>query len=144
MSDFAYKGICHTKCYWLNTLWDIGETYEGDLPLIKHFSDDGTKDAALPPPKAGSDPRSNAVLREEIEMMGVSVPKNWSRKKVWARLKELQEAEARDAITAKASLVGAACGFEAKNLAGAKIHERQCEKCQEILGLKEVTDGNSS
>ena len=94
MSEFKYRGICHTTCYWLDTLWEIGEVYEGNIPPNKHFSEDGKKDAALPPPNAGSDRRSNLELREAIEDFGVNVPKSWTRKKLWARLKELEEAEA--------------------------------------------------
>jgi len=138
-----YTAICHTTCYWLHTLWVIGDVYEGTFPPNKHFSIDGTKDPETPPDDAGSDPRSNRELRDLLEDFGKKVPRQWSRKKLWAELKEFEEIAEKDALIAEAKKVHCACGFMAKNSAGSYAHERSCEKCQEIIKAREVDDGDS-
>jgi hypothetical protein len=132
-----YREVCHTECYWLNTLWHVGEVYEGNLKPEFHFSEDGKLDKPLPPPEPGLDPRSNKVLRATLRKapFNFDAPKEWSRKKVWAKLQEFERAEEMDELTSEPSTeVQTACGFLAKNSAGAAAHERQCEKCIRIKG----------
>jgi hypothetical protein len=131
----VYRGVCHTTCYWLETLWLVGEVYEGDAPPNKHFSIDGKLDVPLPPPDAGGDLRSNIELRQELKRapFNFDAPKNWSRKKLWARLKEFERAEEIDELTSTTE-IETPCGFIAKNTVGAAAHERQCEKCISIKG----------
>ena len=96
----VYKAICHTKCYWLETLWQIGEVYEGVYEPGKHFSADGKLDNPLPPPDAGADKRSNKEIREILKSKDNSTkPKSWSRKKLWAALNEFETAEGKDELT---------------------------------------------
>lgn len=144
-----YTGICHTKCYWLDTIWDIGETYEGSIPPNKHFSTDGKKEVPDPPRNAGSDRRSNIELREALKQhpFNFSAPKSWTRKKLWEKLNDFEIALARDKATAKDAETRAACGKIAASYAGRLSHERKCKKCQEILNEtvpeKEEVDGDS-
>ena len=66
MGDYKFSATCHTKCYWLNNLWQPGEVYEGNHEPNKHFNQSG-KAPELPPPDAGSDPRSNVQLRKDLK-----------------------------------------------------------------------------
>lgn len=142
MSEYKYTAICHTTCYWLNTLWQIGEVYQGDTPPNKHFSESGVKDPALPPPNPGSDGRSTKELREILENYGAKVPSQWSRKKVWSKLQELENAAVRDSQTAEDEpAYPCPCGFMAKTSTGASAHSRQCSRCKEIM---RENDGDSS
>jgi hypothetical protein len=140
MSDYKYKGICHTVCYWLDTLWQVGEVYEGSIPLIKHFSVDGEIDRPLPPPDAGSDPRSNKELRRSLKAdYNFTAPRGYTRKQLWKKLMELESSSAIDELTSSdMPQYIASCGFEAKTNAGIGAHERHCETCK---GMK---DGDSS
>jgi hypothetical protein len=61
-----YRAICHTKCFWMGTLWSEGDGYEGPVKPPKHFSKDGTSPNEDPAIRsAGDDPRSN------VEMLGI-------------------------------------------------------------------------
>lgn len=150
------RSICHTKCYWNETLWKPGEIYEGSEPVSfpadRWFSSDGKIEHPEPPPIAGLDPRSNAELRSTLKMhpFNFTAPKSWTRKQMWEKLTEFEHAQARDAATAKDAENRAVCGFVSQSKAGALAHERRCKKCQEILAgdevileEKEVEDGDS-
>jgi hypothetical protein len=130
-----YRAVCHTQCYWLNTLWRPGEVYEGNLEPIHHFSVDGKLDKPIPPPEPGLDPRPNKVLRAELirAPFNFDAPKSWPRKKLWSKLQEFERAEEMDELTSTTE-VETPCGFIAKNSVGAAAHERQCEKCINIKG----------
>ena len=71
MGKQKFTAICHTKCYWGETLWHIGEIYEGNMPIPppadRWFSADGTTDNPEPPPIAGLDPRTNDELRVALK-----------------------------------------------------------------------------
>ena len=97
--DYRYKAICHTKCFWLDTLWEVGETYEGDIEPGKHFSESGKPDADLPPMDAGKDPRSTNELKEILYKAGFDVPEEWTRKQVWKKLTDAENAISKDELT---------------------------------------------
>ena len=149
------RSICHTKCYWKETLWNPGEVYEGkepvEPPADRWFSTDGKVDRPEPPPIPGLDPRSNDELRSTLKMhpFNFTAPKSWKRKQLWDKLTEFETAQARDAATAKDADNRAVCGFVSASKAGALAHERKCKKCQEILAgdeviiEEEVEDGDS-
>ena len=131
MSGYKYKAICHTKCFFKNTLWAPGEVYEGNDPPNKHFNEDGKVHGALPPRDAGMDKRSNEELRAILKKkFGSTKPKSYPRKKLWQTLKDFEAAAARDAATPEEDKFFAKCGFQAKTLAGKVAHERTCEKCK--------------
>ena len=140
MPEYKYTAICHTTCYWLDTRWEIGETYTGNIPPNKHFSESGIKDPSAPPPDAGSDRRSNKELRYTLkEDYGFTAPKKWTRKELWAKLMDMEDTYVRDKLTSdEMPQYIAACGFEAKTNAGIGAHERHCDVC------KEIKDGDSS
>ena len=49
---------------------------------------------------AGDDPRGTKELRSALrKFMNSPVPQTWSRKKVWSKLRERENAVARDAVT---------------------------------------------
>ena len=134
----TYKAVCHTMCYWLETLWRVGDVYEGSNEPNQHFSLDGKIDNPLPPPAASDDPRSNDEIRKTLkDKYGSTKPSSWSRKQIWAALKEFETAESRDEVTNPStdSIViesfPAKCGFNAKSQAGLSAHERVCDKCKE-------------
>lgn len=137
---YRYRAVCHTKCYWLENLWEVGEVYEGDIKPNKHFKMAGEPDPEKPPEGPSGDPRSTKELRETLENI-MSVPKSWSRKKIWAELKSREIAISKDELTnpstgttqIQSGVFLAACGFEAKSLAGKVAHERTCEKCKSSL-----------
>ena len=136
MSD-KIRGVCHTRCYWLETLWEPGEVYEGSDPLCKHFSADGKLDKPIPPPHPGDDPRSTNTIRNILkDKYNSDYPKHWSRKKVWAALIDFETMGSRDETTnpstgsIKIEAVTAKCGFLAKSKAWLTAHERQCSKCK--------------
>ena len=138
------RSICHTKCYWNETLWKPGEIYEGKEPVAppadRWFSSDGKVERPEPPPIAGLDPRSNAVLRATLKThpFNFTAPKSWNRKKLWEKLSEFETAQARDAATAKDAENRAACGYVGASVQATGAHERRCKKCQEILASDEV------
>ena len=101
MPDYQYKAICHTKCYWLETLWEVGEVYEGDILPNKHFSLDGSNPNPPPPEIHGDDPRSNLELRIALKKhpYNFTVPKSWSRKQMWNKLKDIERSWELDALT---------------------------------------------
>jgi hypothetical protein len=58
-----YKAICHTKCYWLDTLWNPGDVYIGPAKPCHHFSKDGKRPNEDPLlMAAGDDPRSTKEM----------------------------------------------------------------------------------
>ena len=99
MDDFKYSAICHTPCYWLETLWIVGDVYEGDIEPIKHFSQDGKIDKPVAPKMAGDDKRSNVQLRKVLTDSGFKPPKTWTRKQLWAKVCEIETAISKDALT---------------------------------------------
>ena len=150
MGKELIKSVCHTKCYWRETLWDIGAIYEGSSPPPERwFSSDGKVEHPPPPPIPGLDPRSNVELRESLKKhpFNFSAPKSWTRKKLWEKLNDFEIDLARDKATAKDAETRAACGRVAASFAGKLSHERKCKKCQEILNEttpeKEEVDGDS-
>jgi len=145
MSEYPYKAICHTKCYWLDTLWDVGEIYEGEVPPIKHFSQDGVNPDPPPPETFGDDPRSNIELIAALKKhpYNFTAPKSWSRKQIWAKFKELERAWEIDALTNPDKETLAPCGFVGATKAGTGAHIRKCSDCQEILKQEELTDGDT-
>ncbi len=150
MAKYAHRGICHTPCYWKETLWIVGDVYEGDDPPNKHFSSDGEKDPEAPPPDAGSDPRSNLQLRKDLKEhpYNFTAPKSWTRKQMWAKFHEVDRALELDALTAKDSERRALCGFIGKTHAGKLAHQKRCAKCQQIFeeaqNEEETVNGESS
>ena len=131
-----FKSICHTKCYWKETLWEPGEIYEGeDEAIDRWFSSDGKVDRPAPPPIAGLDPRSNDQLRIDLKEhpFNFTAPKSWTRKQMWEKLSEFETAMARDAATAKDAENRAACGYVGASVQATGAHERRCKKCQDIL-----------
>lgn len=71
-----YKMTCHTKCYWLSTLWEPGDEYEGPAKPPKHFSKDGTNPDKDPKVMAaGDDPRSTSEMLTVLKRkFGVDPP----------------------------------------------------------------------
>ena len=137
MSREGYKAVCHTKCYWQETLWKPGDVYEGSAKPCKHFSEDGKIDKPLPPPMACEDTRSNDEIRSILkDKYGSSKPSSWSRKQLWAALRQFETAESKDESTNPSDGVirpetfTAKCGFVAMSKAGAAAHERACAKCK--------------
>jgi len=93
------KKICHRKCYVFDTIWDVGDIYEGKEDPGKHFSDDGMGNPE-PPKIAADDPRSTAEMRDILKnKYGVTMRKNQLRKVVWAKLHEMELAAAQDVQT---------------------------------------------
>ena len=95
-----FKKVCHTTCYKFNTMWNPGETYEGEEDPGKHFSDRGVPKPELPPDDAGMDPRSTGEIRHILKTKYNSTkPGTWTRRKLWTALRDFEEAEARDEST---------------------------------------------
>lgn len=95
--EYPYKATCHTKCFWLDTLWEPGNVYEGHEPPNKHFSIDGKKDPEQPPANAGIDPRSTREIRRILrDVYGSTKPKSWTRKQLWQALHEFETGAAKD------------------------------------------------
>ena len=154
MPEYPYTAVCHTKCYWLETLWDVGETYTGDIPPNKHFSDTGVNPNPPPPETVGDDPRSNIELRKALKRhpYNFTVPKSWTRKQMWGKLKDMERSWELDAATNPDKNNIAPCGFIGATNAGKLAHQRKCKKCEEILNQpetepemesEEVDDGDS-
>jgi hypothetical protein len=97
--EYKYEAICFRKCYWLDTLWDIGEVYAGDIPPNKHFNETGKPDAELPPMDAGMDPRPTKELKAMLEALNFKIPTSWSRKRIWKKLVDLEIAIEKDELT---------------------------------------------
>lgn len=127
--EYKYTATCHTKCYWLENLWHVGEVYQGNHKPNKHFNEDGVS-PEIPPPVPVDDPRSNVEIKAALKRMGFTAPSSWTRKKLWSKEKELEMAMAKDALTSDKDKFFAKCGFVAKTLAGVSAHERSCEKCK--------------
>ena len=147
MSKEGYKAICHTRCYWLDTLWSVGDVYQGSEKPIKHFSSDGEMGRPVAPPVAGDDPRSNVEIRKILkDKYGSTKPSSWSRKQLWAALRAFETAESRDEVTnpSTGSIViesfPAKCGFVGKSQAGALAHERACAECKAISEKVEIPE----
>jgi len=147
MSKEGYKAVCHTKCYWQETLWDIGDVYEGSEKPIKHFSEDGKIDKPVPPPMACEDTRSNNEIRRLLkDKYGSTKPSSWSRNQIWAALRQFETAESRDEVTnpSTGSIViesfPAKCGFVGKSQAGTSAHERACAKCKATSERVEIPE----
>jgi hypothetical protein len=79
-------------------LWEIGEVYEGDIPPNKHFSADGISTSKAPP-SAVDDPRSTKELKENLIAVGMDVPEDWNRKKIWQKHKEMEDSMLKDELT---------------------------------------------
>jgi len=99
VEEKLYRGICHTRCYWLDTLWEPGDEYEGTEPLGKHFSEEGMPEPEKPPRTAADDPRSNQDLRDELKEHpnNFTAPRSWKRKQLWEKLRDLEMLRSRDA-----------------------------------------------
>jgi len=71
-----YRAICHTKCYWMDTLWEEGDAYEGTVKPCKHFSKDGTAPDEDPKIRAAADdPRSTSDMLTVLKRkFGVDPP----------------------------------------------------------------------
>lgn len=129
-NENMYRAVCHTKCYWLETLWKPGDVYEGEFVPNKHFSEDGKIEPNLPPPDHGADRRSTKEIREILETVYDShYPTDTKRKVLWRALNEFETATDRDFATSVPFV--AKCGFIAKNRAGLAAHERQCDECNQ-------------
>lgn len=129
---YRYKAICHTRCYWLETLWEPGDVYEGDHPANKHFNKTGylDKDKA-PSTDAGSDPRSTEELKIRLKLYGMDIDDKWTRKQIWAKLSLADEQAVKDALTdSEAGMVVAKCGFKARTASGLANHQKSCGLCK--------------
>ncbi len=71
-----YRGVCHTKCYWMSTLWEVNDVYEGPAEPPKHFSKDGVNPDEDPKVvAAGDDPRSTTEMLTVLKRrFGVDPP----------------------------------------------------------------------
>lgn len=144
--QYLYRATCFRECYWLENLWKPGEVYEGNVPPGKWFNIEGTPEPELPPDDAGSDPRSNDEIRATLkEKYGASRPKSWPRKKLWADLHDLEMRNEKDESTSPTPETQqfpfkAKCGFASKTKAGVMAHERNCGKCQELMGKEDSED----
>ncbi|OEU68391.1 MAG: hypothetical protein BBJ57_02175 [Desulfobacterales bacterium PC51MH44] len=130
---YKYRATCHTKCYWLHNLWQVGEVYEGNEKPNKHFNADGIA-PEVPPPTPMDDPRPTVELKTTLEKhpFNFTVPEEWKRKEIWAKLQEMELMASKDALTSdEGHDFIAACGFESKSRAGVSAHERSCVKCKE-------------
>ena len=131
----TYRAVCHTKCYWLETLWLVGEDYEGSAEPNHHFSEDGKIENPPPPPTAGDDPRSTKAIRQILKNKYSSTnPQSWPRKKLWQKLHEFETLQEMDEATSEGepTTFKALCGYIAKSKAGCVAHERSCEKCGQL------------
>ncbi len=90
--------VCIRECYYLERHWTVGEVFEstpwteGCKPG-KHFIRKGSSMPASGQPIviAGDDPRSTAVLREELESKhGIKLPKKTSRKVIFAEWRDAE------------------------------------------------------
>ena len=129
---YKYSGTCHTKCFWLDNLWKPGEVYEGDHKPNKHFNSTGVS-PEIPPPTPQDDPRSNKEFRDELKGLGFTAPSKWNRKQLWFKIKELEVAMAKDALTNPEDKFFAKCGFQGKSQAGVVAHERSCIACKKSI-----------
>jgi hypothetical protein len=98
--EYKYRAICWKVCYWKENLWQIGDIYEGDDPPGKWFSDDGESPGPETAKSPADDPRNNVQLREFLISHNVKMPKNASRKVLWNRVRDIENAEGLDAQTA--------------------------------------------
>ena len=137
---FKFRATCHTRCFWRDTLWEPGEVYEGDEPPNKHFNETGVS-PEKPPPEAADDPRSNNELRAALKKhpFNFTAPSKWTRKQVWAKLREMEAMYEKDAVTSPRQIPNmntdtpqykAACGKICKTAAGLANHERRCGVCK--------------
>ena len=96
-----FRAICHTTCYKFLTIWHPGDVYEGERDPGKHFSADGKLGKPVPPAEPGFDPRSNKELIAECKKHphNFTVPRSWPRKKIWAKLQDLEIFASKDALT---------------------------------------------
>ncbi len=147
MSKEGYKAVCHTRCYWLETLWEVGDVYEGSIEPKYHFSKDGELDKPVAPPMACEDTRSTKEITRLLkDKYGSTKPSSWSRKQLWATLRGFETAESRDEVTnpSTGSIViesfPAKCGFVGKSQAGTSAHERACAKCKAISEKVEIPE----
>jgi hypothetical protein len=128
---YKYSATCHKVCYWKENLWQIGEVYEGNDPPNKHFSKDGIGPKEEPI-DAGQDPMPNVEIKKRLKRhpFNFTVPRKWTRRQMWAKLKEMELAASKDELTNPEDKFSAKCGFEAKSQAGLVTHERSCEICK--------------
>jgi hypothetical protein len=133
--EYKYRATCHKKCYWKENLWQVGEIYEGNDPPNKHFSTDGRAPKGEPI-DAGQDPMPNVEIKKRLKKhpFNFTVPRKWTRKQMWAKLKEMEIMESKDALTNEDEPeFVATCGFKSKSKAGLSSHERKCDICQEKM-----------
>lgn len=133
MADYKYEATCHTKCYWLDNLWEPGEVYQGNEKPGKHFNQSGEA-PELPPPAPVDDPRSNRELKAALlDKFDFKAPTKWVRTQIWSKLRDLELAASKDALTSgEENDFISTCGFIAKSKAGLIAHERMCDKCKGI------------
>jgi hypothetical protein len=142
---YKYRATCHTKCYWLNNLWQPGEVYEGNEKPNKHFNSDGVA-PEVPPPTPMDDPRPNIELRDTLAKRPFNfvAPDKWTRKELWGKLKEMELAASKDALTNEEEIYEpefvAPCGFESKTKAGLSAHQRRCVVCIEKMQPEEIDE----
>lgn len=85
-----YRVICHTRCFWLNVLWDPGDIYDGYQQPPDHFSVDGS------PPHtnkelmaAADDPRSTVEMLTTLrKKFGVEMPEEATRVEIFEALRQ--------------------------------------------------------
>ena len=135
---YPYRAVCWKECYWKENLWSPGEIYEGEDPPGKYFHVEGEDPPEEQIMDPGSDPRPNTLLKKILkEQFGFKTPTSWTRRKIWAKLNEYETASSKDSATKPKKIevekYPAACGYQAKSNAGKIAHERQCDKCQELL-----------
>jgi hypothetical protein len=127
---YKYSATCHTKCYWLENLWEVGEVYEGNEKPNKHFNQSGEA-PEVPPPTRMDDSRSNKELRDTLKKLNFTAPEKSTRKELWSKLRDLEIAISKDELTNPSEKFFAKCGFQAKTQAGVGAHERRCKICSE-------------
>jgi hypothetical protein len=160
------RKTCHTKCYAFDTLWIPGDIYEGEEDPGKHFSDSGEVEIPPPPPNPGDDPRSNAQLKAALKAhpFNFTVPSSWPRKKIWQKLRDLENAYDRDESTnpnpEKVTSIPAApkppkpsrpaggkfkapCGYFSKSGGGLAAHIRKCGRCKAIAEKQSAEEGHN-
>ena len=86
------KYVCQTKCYYLETLWMVGDELPPGLEPNKHFVRSGEFQKETPPPKmtAGDDARPTSVIIDRLKkVFGISVEPGTSRKEAWKLEQEM-------------------------------------------------------
>lgn len=103
------KYRCYRECYAYNKRFKKGDQFpilwleKGYKPQPEYFimaEDYEDKIRELSKQKAAifsaaDDPRPTAVLIAELKKVGLEVPKDWNRKRIWMALKQRENAEAK-------------------------------------------------